>query len=183
LEAYHLASYGIWAHVLGRLAWQLSYALAAQSLVVGVIASTVGIDIAQDANPLLAAGIFLLFVLACFGLGLAGAAMFFLLEIKEGAELITWSTTVVARVASGVYYPLAIIPFWLRPLGYLVPRTYALRAIRLILLDGRGLSDDRVARDIIILALYALGAMIIGVWLLSRGIRRGGRLGGLSVVG
>jgi ABC-2 type transport system permease protein len=183
LEAYHLASHGIWAHVLGRLAWQLGYALAIQSLVVGAIATTAGIDIAPGANPLLAAGIFALFVVACFGLGLAGAAMFFLLEIKEGAELITWSTTVVARVASGVYYPLAIIPLWLRPLGYLVPHTYALRAIRLVLLDGRGLTDGQVARDIMALALYALVALLVGVWLLRRGIQRAERVGGLSVVG
>lgn len=183
LEAYHLASHGIWAHVLGRLAWQLGYALTIQAAVVGVIAATVGIDIAPGANPALALGIFALFVVACFGLGLAGAAMFFLLEIKEGSELITWTTTVVARVASGVYYPLAIIPVWLRPLGYLVPHTYALRAIRLVLLDGRGLSDDQVARDLIVLTLYALGALVAGIWLLRRGIQRAEQVGGLSVVG
>lgn len=183
LEAYHLASHGIWAHILGRLTWQLGYALAIQATVVGVIAATVGIDIAPGANPLLAVGLFGLFILACFGLGLAGAGSFFLLEIKEGSEVITWTTTVIARVASGVYYPLAIIPFWLQPLGYLVPHTYALRAIRLVLLDGRGLSDGQVARDTVMLALYAVGALLAGLWLLRHGVQRAERVGGLSVVG
>jgi ABC-2 type transport system permease protein len=183
LEAYHLASHGIWAHVLGRLSWQLGYALAIQTAVLGVIAATVGIDLAPGANILLALLLFLLLMLACLGLGLAGAASFFLLEIKEGSEVITWTTMVVARVASGVYYPLSIIPYWLRPLGYFVPHTYALRAIRLVLLDGRGLSDGQVARDLVALCLYAAVTLLGGVWLLRRGLRRAERIGGLSVVG
>jgi ABC-2 type transport system permease protein len=35
LEAYNLTRHGIWAHVLGRLSWQLAYAIAIQALVVG----------------------------------------------------------------------------------------------------------------------------------------------------
>lgn len=183
LEAYALARYGVWAHILGRLTWQLGYAAAIQAAVVAVIVATVGIDFSPGANPLLALLCFVLFVTACLGLGLAGASTFFLLEVKDGAEPVSWLTTVVARIASGVYYPLSIIPFWLRPLGFLVPHTYALGAIRLILIDGRGLGDGQVASDLAALSAYTAAALVIGVLLLRRGLRRAARTGGLSVVG
>ncbi len=183
LEAYHLSAYGIWAAILGRLIWQLAYAAAIQVVIVGLIIATVGVDLAHTANPLLALLCFVLFAAACLGIGLAGASTFFLLEVKDGAEPITWLTTVVARVASGVYYPLSIIPLWLRPLGYLVPHTYALQAIRLVLIDGRGLGDGTVRQDLVALTLYTSVALATGIALLRRGIRRAERVGGLSVVG
>jgi ABC-2 type transport system permease protein len=183
LEAYHLAAQGVWAHVLGRLAWQLAYAGAIQAAIVGAIVATVGLDVAPGASPPLALLCFALFVAACLGLGLAGASSFFLLEVKDGSEPVSWLATVVARLASGVYYPLAIIPLWLRPLGYLVPHTYALRAIRLILIGGRGPGDAQVAADLARLALYAALSLGVGILLLRRGLRRAEQTGGLSVVG
>ncbi len=183
LEAYHLSDHGIWAAILGRLTWQLTYATAIQVVIVGVIIATVGVDLAPTAQPLLALLFFVLFAAACLGIGLAGASTFFLLEVKEGTEPITWLTTVVARVASGVYYPLGIIPLWLQPFGYLVPHRYALQAIRLILIDGRGLADGTVRQDLVALALYTGVVLALGITLLRRGIRRAERVGGLSVVG
>lgn len=183
LEAYHLAVRGIWAHVLGRFLWQLGYALVIQCVVLTVIVATVGIDFAPGASPLLAMVLYVLFVVACLGLGLAGASMFFLLEIKEGAEPITWTTTIVARIASGIYYPLSVLPVWVAFFGYFVPHTYALRSIRLVLIGGEGLSDAQVASDLAVLSGFAVGALVIGIVLFRHGLQRAERVGGLSVVG
>jgi hypothetical protein len=76
------------------------------TLIVGVSVATVGVDFSPTASPMLAALLFVIFVAACLGLGLAGASTFFLLEVKEGSEPISWTTTLMARVVSGVYYPL-----------------------------------------------------------------------------
>jgi ABC-2 type transport system permease protein len=183
LEAYNLAQNGIWAHVLGRLVWQLGYAVLIQAVVLGVIVATVGIDFAPGASPVLAGLFFLLLVFACLGLGLAGASTFFLLEVKEGSEPVSWTVTLLARVVSGVYYPLSIVPVWLLPLALLVPHTYALRGIRLVLLDGRTLADPQVAQDLSVLVIYTCVALLGGVLLLRSGLRRADRIGGLSVVG
>lgn len=183
LEAYHMASDGIWAFILGRLGWQLLYATAIQVAVVSLIIGTVGIDFAPGANPLLTLLLFVLLVLCCFGLGLVGASSFFLLEVKDGSEPVSWGVTVLARIASGVYYPLSIIPFWLRPLGRIVPHTYALRSIRLVLIQGHGFDDPRVVSDTLVLACYAVAAIALGIWILRRGIHKAERVGGMSVVG
>jgi ABC-2 type transport system permease protein len=183
LEAYHLADHGIWAFIVGRLGWQLAYAIAVQGLVLALIIVTVGLDVAPTADLPLAIALFGLFGAGCFGIGLAGASSFFLLEVKEGAEPIGWTVTVLARIASGVYYPLTILPDWLRPLGLIVPHTYALGAIRLVLLDGRGLGDAEVRSDALALLVYATLAIALGVILLRRGIAQAERQGGLSVVG
>jgi ABC-2 type transport system permease protein len=183
LEAYHMASDGIWANILGRMGWQLLYATAIQVAVVALIVATVGIDFSPSTSPLLTLLLFVLFVCCCFGLGLVGASSFFLLEVKEGSEPVTWGVTVIARIASGVYYPLSIIPVWMRPLGWLVPHTYALRSIRLVLIDGHGLDDPRIVIDMLILVCYAIAAITLGVWMLRRGIRKAERVGGMSVVG
>jgi ABC-2 type transport system permease protein len=183
LEAYNLAPDGIWAHILGRLSWQLAYALLIEAAVLGAIVATVGIDFSPAASPLLALLCLAIFGVACLGLGLAGASTFFLLEVKEGSEPVSWTATLLARVASGVYYPLSIIPGWLQPLGLLVPHTYALRAIRLILLDGRTLNDAQVGLDLAVLGIYAVAALAGGGFLLHAGLRHAERTSGLSVVG
>ena len=183
LEAYSLARHGVWAHILGKLAWQLGYAGAIQAVIVAVIIATVGIDINAHANLPLAALCFVLFVAACLGLGLVGASTFFLLEVKQGSDPVSWLVTVLARIASGVYYPLSILPRWLVPASFIVPHTYALRAIRFILLDGRGIRDRQVGADMAALAVYTAVALAAGITLLRRGLRRAERVGGLSVVG
>jgi ABC-2 type transport system permease protein len=48
----------------------------------------------------------------------------------------------------GVFYPVAILPAWLQLFSYLLPLTYALRGMRLAMLNGAGwaeLTPDLVA--------------------------------------
>jgi hypothetical protein len=64
LEVYNLPPDGIWAHILGRLSWQMAYAVAIQAVVVGAIVATIGVDFAPGANPWLAMVLFFVFVAA-----------------------------------------------------------------------------------------------------------------------
>jgi ABC-2 type transport system permease protein len=45
-------------------------------------------------------------------------------------------------VVSGVYYPVAVLPEWMRWLSTISPATYALRGIRAAVLDGASLSSQ-----------------------------------------
>lgn len=79
-------------------------------------------------------GLAILYILvaacACTGLGLMGASLIFLIEARGGEDPIRWIVGILVGLASGVYYPLSILPIWMQWLGCLIPQTYALDAAR-----------------------------------------------------
>ncbi|MGV8143066.1 MAG: ABC transporter permease [Methanothermobacter sp.] len=72
-----------------------------------------------------------------------------------------------AFLLSGVFWPLQAIPYWLRPFSYLVPPTYAVEAIRAVMLKGWGL--DMIWPDLLALILFAILFMLLAIWTLKRG--------------
>lgn len=71
-----------------------------------------------------------------------------------------------AFLLSGIFWPLQAIPDWLRPLSYLVPPTYAVDAIRAVMLKGWGL--DRIWPDIVALLIFAILFLALATWSLKR---------------
>ncbi len=67
---------------------------------------------------------------------------------------------------AGVFWPLEAIPSWLRPLSYLVPPTYAVRASRSVMTRGWGVSQIWID----LLALLGLAIVFLGgaVWSVRR---------------
>lgn len=68
---------------------------------------------------------------------------------------------------SGIFWPIQAIPYWLRPLSYMVPPTYAVDACRAVMLKGWGL--DRIWPDILILLIFAVLFLGLATWSLKRG--------------
>ena len=60
----------------------------------------------------------------------------------------------LASLLGGVYYPITVLPDWLQLLSRLVPVTYALRAMRLALLQGAPFAE--LIPDILALAFFAV---------------------------
>ncbi|HYB59789.1 MAG TPA: ABC transporter permease [Candidatus Acidoferrales bacterium] len=58
-----------------------------------------------------------------------------------------------AFLLSGVFWPIQAIPTWLRPVSYLLPPTYAVEAVRSVILRGWGL--DKIYPDIAALVIFA----------------------------
>lgn len=67
---------------------------------------------------------------------------------------------------SGVFWPIESIPIWLRPVSFLVPPTYAIAAIRAVMLKGWGL--DMIWPYILVLILFAILFLVLAVWSLKR---------------
>jgi ABC-2 type transport system permease protein len=178
LEGYHLAPQGVWAYVLGRTLWKWGFATVLQIVVLAAIVALAGLGPGLRVQPLAALGAYLLFVASALGIGLAGASTFYLLEVKQGREPIGWIVDYAVRITSGVYIPVATLPFWLRDLSYVLPHTYGLAAIRSALLPG-GLP---LAPNLAILAAFAAVTLTIGVLALRRALRLAESEGGVGVV-
>lgn len=116
-----------------------------------------------------------LIVLAYVPFGLIGAAL--LLAFRTTGPLLQGVLT-VSMLLGGVYYPTHVIPEWIRPLSAAVPLTYGLRALRRTLLEGA--SPLAVAGDVGMLALFAIGGMMIGAGALAMGLRYARRTGTLA---
>ncbi|MEN2999812.1 MAG: ABC transporter permease [Acidilobaceae archaeon] len=74
--------------------------------------------------------------------------------------------TLPSILLSGVFWPIEAIPELVRPLSYLVPPTYAIEAIRAIVIKGWGIGE--VWRELSVLALFALAFMLMSVMALRR---------------
>lgn len=137
LETYRLSIHGIWANVLGRLCWQVGFSLALQSVALIVLLRFGGVSLHADIALPLVMFAFVLLVAANAGLGIAGASLFFLLEVKSGQDPITWAYRYLVMLFSGLYVPLATLPVWLRAVGAVLPQTYGLASVRGLVLAGR----------------------------------------------
>jgi ABC-2 type transport system permease protein len=180
LETYRLSIHGIWANLLGRLGWAISFSLALQGLALVALLVVGGLGLHAGINVpvvLLASG--LLFA-ANAGLGVAGASLFFLLEVKSGQDPITWAYRYLVMLVSGLYVPLAILPGWLRAIGTVLPQTYGLAAVRALVLTGA--DTNLVAGSLFGLLVTSALACAAGYGMLTWALRRAERGGGIGVV-
>jgi ABC-2 type transport system permease protein len=182
LETYRLSIHGIWANVVGRLGWQVLFSTVMQGgafvvlLLIGALSVKVG---PQLTLAVLAA---LVFVVANAGIGIAGASLFFLLEVKSGVDPITWSYKYLVMLITGLYIPLSILPLWVRQVGELLPQTQAFAVERAVLLTGAGLDSHLVVTGLLGLPIVTAVVVVWGYLMLRTALRRAEERGGIGVV-
>lgn len=182
LETYRLSIHGIWANVVGRLGWQVLFSTVMQVGALAVLLTIGAFSARTGPNLGLAILAYLLLIGANAGLGIAGASLFFLLEVKSGQDPVTWTYRYLVLLFSGLYVPLSILPSWLRGVGTVLPQTYAFAAERAILLTGAGLGSPLVTKSLLGLAVAAAIVMLWGYAMLTVALRRAERRGGIGVV-
>jgi len=182
LETYRLAVHGIWANLLGRLAWQVGFSTVLQGVAYAGLLAAGGISVAGSLPWGVLAITFVLFLIANAGLGIAGASLFFLLEVKSGQDPITWAYRYLVQLASGLYIPVALLPGWLHAVGGLLPQTYGLTAVRALVLTGAGLESPLVQAGLTGLTVAAGLCGAGGGGLFALALRRAEGQGGMGVV-
>ena len=101
-------------------------------------------------GSVLSAVLIILFVIAAnAGLALINAS--FVLVAKRQSPL-TRLLGLATNLLAGVYYPIEVLPNWLRSLGRLLPATYSLHALRRSMLQGATLPD--VGPDLLALVRF-----------------------------
>lgn len=100
----------------------------------------------------------LVFAVAMVSIGLAIGSFF---ESMEGFQLIITFLLFPLFFLSGALYPIDNLPGWLTVLNRLNPMTYAVDALRNIIL---GTSNFSLSLDILVLGSFTLTAFLFGVW-------------------
>ena len=157
----------------GLAAFPLLEAFVRASLLVGG-AALIGTRLSWGAMPAVAA-IGALAIVAYGGVGLVAAAL--VLRFRTSGPLLT-AAIMGSGLLGGVYYSTTVIPGWLQSLSGLVPLTYALRAVRRLLMSGGTRAE--IMSDVGVLALLAALSLAIGVLAFRWALQHARRAGTLS---
>lgn len=142
-------------------------------LVYLLVGAAFGISFA-GAN-ILGALILLVFTVAAYSaLGIISAS--FIIVFKRG-DPINWVVSSASILVGGVFYPVSILPGWLRFFSRLLPITYSLEGIRGALLKGEGLSS--LGGDILALAIISAVLIPISLALFRLAVNHARRTGTL----
>lgn len=129
----------------------------------------------QQANVLSALVILGLTVLAMSGIGILSAS--FIMVLKRG-DPVAFMFSSLSTLLGGVYYPIAVLPGWLRLLAQFFPLTHALEAMRRALLSGAALSA--LWREIALLTVFAAVLLPLSMLAFRWAVHRARRDGSLT---
>jgi ABC-2 type transport system permease protein len=156
---------------LGSATFDLVYMPVRTAVFLAVMAAAVGLDLhLSGLAPSLA--ILLAFIPFVWGIGIATAAA--ILTFRRGEGLMGVGATLLG-LASGAYFPLALLPGWIAAVAEYNPLAVAIEAMRNALLGGTGWAG--IGSDMLLLGAMSGLSLVLGSVLfrlaLSRERRRG----------
>ena len=89
--------------------------------------------------------------------------------LKRGNP-VTWVFGTTASLLGGVYYPIDVMPVWMQRLADLLPVTYALRSMRLALLQGASFLS--LLPDILALTGFCVFLLPVSLFAFRFAVRR-----------
>ncbi len=131
-------------------------------LVIGVAA----FDIMIVGHIVLAFAVIALLAIVSISLGILLSSL-----ARREAQAIQFFPLIILPtfLLAGIFWPVEAIPSWLRPLSYAIPPSYAVDAIRSVMLRGWGLG--RIWVDIVALMGFAAAFLAAAILSLKRGRR------------
>ena len=155
---------------------QWSYLMTTLRVVVYLLIGTLilGVDLGQG-NFGAALLILVLTVISFGSLGIIAAG--FIMVLKQGNP-VTWVFGTTASLLGGVYYPVDVMPVWMQRLADFLPVTYALRGMRLALLQGASFST--LQSDILALTGFCVFLLPLSLLAFRFAVRRARADGSLT---
>lgn len=117
-------------------------------------------------------GVLVLSGTALSSIGIASAAA--TLVVKR-AEIIASSITYGMGLVGGAFFPVSVLPAWLRPIGDVVPTRFAYDGLRAALFKGHGF-----ATDLGLLGLYTVVLLPLSVGLFAWALQHAKRSGSVA---
>jgi ABC-2 type transport system permease protein len=140
--------------VLGRAISGVLISMSASAVLVGIGMAFFGATVGE--GLWLALPALLLAMASMVGVGYLVASA--CLVLREPSFFVD-STNFVFAMISGVAFPIAVLPWFIKPVAYLLPTTYAVDLLRIYALGTRPLLDPALEW----LALGILSALLIGI--------------------
>lgn len=119
--------------------------------------------------------ILVLTIIVFASLGIISAS--FVMVFKRGDPL-SWIFTSASALLGGVFYPISVLPGWLRNFSFILPITYSLKGIRMCLLANAGLRD--VLSQILVLSGFAVVLLPLSLFFFKSAIDRAKKDGTLT---
>lgn len=178
LEYTFMAPVSRWIHLTGVSLYALTYSVLRVVCVLGGLALMIDLPFRWSQLPGVVA-VMAVGSLAFVGLGLI-AAVLPVMSPERGAEATNILQGVLLLI-SGVYYPVSVLPSWIRPLSRLSPATYALEASRRLLgLEGGApASFTSIVPDLLRLLVLGVVLVPLGLWVFGKAetwAKRNGKL-------
>jgi len=114
-------------------------------------------------------------MLPLVGIGFLSASI--VLITKKG-DPVGWLYTTLSGLFSGIYFPVEILPNWIKPVSYFIPSTYGIDLLRRVLMKGEHLSN--IVSGLLFIAVMGLILIPVGVVTFRKSFNRARMIGSLS---
>ncbi|MEX1124496.1 MAG: ABC transporter permease [Acidimicrobiia bacterium] len=156
--------------------WAAFQAFATSAVMVA-LSIPLGADYSLEAVPI-AILIVVLGLAATLAIGILGASIKIL---SKRADPVLSLYTLAASVLSGVFFPVELLPSWLRALAWAIPHTYVIQALRKVLMPrGEVLPGPTAWQAVAALFVFSLVLYPIALWVFGHTLEYGRKVGALS---
>jgi len=151
--------------ILGKTLAQTLRNLIQGSLIIILAIFVFGVHVRGD--PLLIAAILILGTLSFLGIGIVATSI---AKEQESAQFILGFLQFPMMFLSGVLFPIEQMPLPLQYVSKFLPLTYAVDALRKVMVLGVGL--DGVIFQLLLLVILSVATIVLGVPLFDRAVRK-----------
>lgn len=151
--------------ILGKAMSQTLRGMVQAAIIFGLGVGLFGV-VVYGSGPLVIA-LMLLTVFAFVGLGILLTSVS---DREETATMVMMTVMFPQIFLSGVFFPIALMPWYMQDIAQLLPLTYATTALRKVIVLGAGLST--VWPDVVVLFLVGAVMLAISVPLFKRAMSR-----------
>ncbi|TMC16651.1 MAG: ABC transporter permease [Chloroflexi bacterium] len=176
IEYTFMAPISRFTHLIGSCWYAVVHGLLFTFIQLVVVGAFFHLDLSH-ANYLTAVFMLLIGSVSFIGFGI-GAAILPLLYTEKGMQM-SFIVRAILLLISGVYYPISVLPIWMRPLASVSPATYVLYGLRAGLMNGQVIWSAEIWSYTWPLILTAIISVPLGVYVFSiaeRYAKKTGRL-------
>lgn len=156
--------------------WPTFQAFATASAMV-LLSIPLGAEYALSGVPIAILVVFMGFA-ATLAVGILGASI---KVLSKRTDPVLQLYTIAASVLSGAFFPLELLPPWIRAFSWVIPHTYVIQALRRVLMpQGEVLAGRTAWQAIAALAIFSLVMYPIALWVFGRTLEYGRKIGALS---